>query len=62
KTTKISLGYLKRRPFYFATGDSPGVKLYHFDSISAVRQSNCTHFGTGSAPHSAYCQPGRLKR
>ncbi|RDU47702.1 hypothetical protein DWU89_18145 [Parabacteroides acidifaciens] len=58
---KISLGYLERRPFYFATGDSPGVKVYHFASIFAFLQSNCTLLGIVSAPHFVRCQPDKLK-
>ena len=61
KAPKNSLGYLERRPFYFATGDSPGVKVYHFAAVSGFQQSNCALFGTGCAPHSVRCQPGELK-
>ena len=45
----------------FATGDSPGVKLYHFAGVSSFRQSNCTLSGTSCAPHLLCCQSNRLK-
>ena len=45
----------------FATGDSPGVKLYHFAGVSGFRQSNCTLSGTSCAPHLLCCQSNRLK-
>ena len=45
----------------FATGDSPGVKLYHFAGVSGFRQSNCTLSGTGCVPHLFSCQSNRLK-
>ena len=40
----------------FATGDSPGVKLYHFAGVSGFRQSNCTVFQTACARRSICCQ------
>ncbi|MBC8601328.1 hypothetical protein H8784_06285 [Parabacteroides acidifaciens] len=45
----------------FATGDSPGVKLYHIGGVSSFRQSNCTLSGTSRAPHLLCCQSNRLK-
>ena len=45
----------------FATGDSPGVKLYHFVGVSSFRQSNCPFIETGCAPRFSYCQQGKLK-
>ena len=45
----------------FATGDSPGVKVYHFAGVSGFRQSNCTLSGTSCAPHLLCCQSNRLK-
>ena len=49
---------VRLRPQIF---DSPGVKVYHFAGIYVFRQSNCTLFEMGCAPHFICCQSNRLK-
>ena len=61
KALKLPLHIWNALRLRFATGDSLGVKLYHFAGVSVFRQSNCTLSGTGCAPHLFSCQSNRLK-
>ena len=42
KALKLPLHIWNALRLRFATGDSPGVKLYHFAGVSGFRLSNCT--------------------
>ncbi|RHO69279.1 hypothetical protein DW083_14905 [Parabacteroides sp. AF48-14] len=61
KALKLPLHIWNALRLRFATGDSPGVKVYHFAGVSVFRQSNCTLSGTDCAPHLFSCQSNRLK-
>ena len=56
KVLKFPLNIWNAVRLRFATGDSPGVKLYHFAGVSGFRQSNCTVFQTACARRSICCQ------
>ena len=56
KALKLPLHIWNALRLRFATGDSPGVKLYHFAGVSVFRQSNCTVFQTACARRSICCQ------
>ena len=56
KALKLPLHIWNALRLRFATGDSPGVKLYHFVGVSGFRQSNCTVFQTACARRSICCQ------
>ena len=61
KALKLPLNIWDAARLRFATGDSPGVKLYHFAGVSVFRQSNCMLSGMGCAPHLLCCQLNWLK-
>ena len=56
KVLKFPLNIWNAVRLRFATGDSPGVKLYHFAGVSGFPQSNCTVFQTACARRSICCQ------